>query len=224
MAPTLRGTFTAMRLLILTFAVLVGVAAAAPAAPLTVNFSGSLDLSGSGGAADNPFSGFFTWNPATVPFQSEPPNLAIYPVAAYQLILNGIETDQSLGAGLFVFNDDNAFGTGDVDALMLFVTVKTDAVAGNTAFIAALSGPTNVWNTLDLPTDYSFLSLLTTRVSALSLEVPGGENGGDANDILLGRGSLAATAAAAVPEPATLTLAALGLAAFAGRSRLRRRG
>ena len=69
---------------------------------------------------------------------------------------------------------------------------------------------------MDLPTDYGFLSLLTTRFSGLSLEVPGGEDGGDANDILLGSGSFDVTA---VPEPATLTLSALGLAGLVARAR-----
>ena len=219
MAPKRRGTFTAIRLLLLSASVLVGVAAAAQASPLTLNFSGSLDLTLSGGSADNPFSGFFTWDPATVPAQSFPPNLAIYPLEAHQLILNGIEIDQSLGAGLFVFNDVDAFGTGNVDALMFFAPIKEEPGVGTTAFIGALSGPTTAWNTLALPTDYGFLSLLTTRFSGLSLEVPGGEDGGDANDIRLGGGSFAVTP---VPEPATLTLSALGLAGAVARARRRR--
>ena len=213
MAATRTSMFTAIRLLLLSVSVLVGVAAAAQASPLTLNFSGSLDLSGSGGAADNPFSGFFTWDPAKVPFDSEPPNLAMYQVEAYQLIFNGINIDPALGGGLFVVNDADFFGTGNVDALVFLATIATDPIVGDKLFIGALSGPTSTWNTLSLPTDYSFLSQLTTRVSALSLEVP---HEGDENDILLGRGSLAVTA---VPEPATLTLAALGLAGVVARAR-----
>jgi len=214
MASTRTGMFTTIRILLLSASVLAGVAAAAQASPLTLHFSGSLDLSDSGGAANNPFSGFFTWDPAKAPNQSDPPNLAQYELEAYQLILNGVVIDTALGGGMFVVNDGDFFGTGtNVDALVFLATIEKNAITGDTLFIGALAGPTSSWNTLSLPTDYSFLSLLTTRVSALSLEVP---FEGDANDILLGTGSFAVTP---VPEPATLTLAALGLAGVAARAR-----
>ena len=117
---------------------------------------------------------------------------------------------------MFVVNDADFFGTGtNVDALVFLATIEKNAIIGDKLFIGALSGPTNTWNTLSLPTDYSFLSQLTTRVSALSLEVP---FGGDENDILLGTGSFAVTPAP-VPEPATLTLTALGLAGAIARAR-----
>jgi hypothetical protein len=211
-----KGTAMALiRILLLGVSVFVGVAATAEATPLTLYFSSSVDLSGSGGAAVNPFSGFFTWETTATPADSEPPNLAIYPLEAYQLILNGV--DRTLGpgdAGLFVFNDVEAFETGtNVDALMLFVTIEKNAVTGDTALIGALSGPSDTWNTISLPTDYSFLSLLPTRFSGLSLEVPGE---GDENDILLGTGSFAVTP---IPEPAILTLTALGLAGVIARAR-----
>ena len=216
------GMFTAIRLLLVSVSVLVGVAPAAQAAPLTLNFSGSLDLSGSGGAADNPFSGFFTWDTAQVPFQSEPPNLAMYEVEAYQLIINGVDktTPGPGSAGIFVVNDADFFGTGNVDAFLFLTTIETNPILGDQLFIGALSGPTSTWNTLSLPTDYSFLSQLTTRASALSLEVP---HEGDENDILLGTGSLEVSHQ--VPEPTTLALSALGLAgvvAHARRGRQRR--
>jgi hypothetical protein len=213
MTPTRRRTFTAVRLFLLSVSVLVGVAAAAQAAPLTLNFSGSLDLSGSGGAADTPFSGFFTWDPAKTPIDTDPPALAIYELEAYQLIFNGTEVNTALGGGLFLVNDADFFGTGDVDALVFLATIEQDAVVGDKLFIAALSGPTSTWNTLSLPPDYSFLSQLTTHNSALSLEVP---HEGDENDIILGTGSLEVTQ---VPEPSTLALSALGLAGVIARAR-----
>jgi len=206
---------TAVRLLLLSVSVLVGMAPAAQAAPLTLNFSGSLDLSGSGGAAANPFSGFFTWDTDRAPSQTELPSLAIYQVEAYQLIINGVAVDQSLGSGLFVVDDGDFFGTGNVDAFVFLATIARDAVAGDTLFIGALSGPTSTWNTLSLPQNYSVLSQMT-GTSALSLEVP---HEGDENDILLGRGSYAASPSRSVPEPATLTLTALGLVGLVAQAR-----
>ena len=54
--------------------------------------------------------------------------------------------------------------------LVFLATIEKNAIVGDKLFIAALTGPTSTWNTLALPTDYSFLSLLTTRVSALSVQ------------------------------------------------------
>ena len=218
MAATRTGMFTAIRHLLLSFLVLVGVAAAAQASPLTLSFSGSVDLSGSGGAAVNPFSGFFTWDATRTPSEIDP-NSALYEVEAYQLSFNGV--DKTLGpgnAGLFVINDADLFGTGtNVDALLfgalLEKNVTIGGITGDTLLFGGFSGPTSTWNTLSLPTDYSFLSLLTTPFSGVSLEVP---FGGDENDILLGTGSFEVTA---VPEPATLTLTALGLAGVVARAR-----
>ena len=204
-----------IRIFLLGTAILIATASA-EASSLTLNVSGSVDLTMSGGAADNPFSGFFTWDPAALPFETEP-NAQIYPLLAYQFILNGVDKT-GLGGAVFVADDADAFGTGDVDALGFFVVLEQDAVIGDTLFIGVLSGPTDTWNTTSLPTDYSFLSLLPTRFSAMSLEVP---LEGDANDILLGTGSFAVSP---VPEPASVAVTALGLAtiiASARRSRQR---
>src|SRR5262245_30686876 len=83
-------TMALIRILLLGVSVLVGAAATAEATLLTLNFSGNVDLSISGGPAVNPFSGFFTWDPARAPSVTDP-GLAIYEVEAYQLIFNGVE-------------------------------------------------------------------------------------------------------------------------------------
>jgi hypothetical protein len=216
MTATRTGMFTAIRQLLLSFLVLVGVAATAQASTLTLNFSGSVNLSGSGGAADNQFSGFFTWDPTKTPSQSDA-NSAGYQVEASQLIFNGVAGPGS-DTGMFVVNDADFFGTGtNVDAFLFLSLIQKNVtingITGDELLIVGFSGPTSAFNTLALPTDYSFLSLLPNRFSLVSLEVPGQ---GDANDVLLGRGSLAVTA---VPEPATLTLTALGLAGAVARAR-----
>jgi len=218
MAATRTRMFTAIRLL-LSVAVLVGAAASAEASLLTMNFSGSVDLSGSGGAKDNPFSGFFTWDTTRTPDDTDPDS-ALYFFESYQLIFNGVDrTIASGGAGVFVIDNGNPFGTGNVDGLLLLAglekNVTINGVTGDTLLVMAITGPTTTWNTVSLPTDDSFLSQLTTRFSAVSLEVP---FGGDDNDVNLGSGSFTATA---VPEPATLWLLGMTLAGVAVRRRRR---
>jgi hypothetical protein len=215
MTSTRTSRLTAIRLLLLSVSVLFGVAGAAQASTLTLNFSGNVDLSASGGPAVNPFSGFFTWDPNKTPSEVDP-DAAEYGVEAYQMIFNGV--DKTLGlpgnAGIFVINDADPFGTGtNVDALLFVSVIEKNAVTGDKLLALAFTGPTSAFSTLSLPADYSFLSLLPTHFSFLSLEVPGE---GDANDRILGTGFFAATP---VPEPATLTLTALGLAGAITRAR-----
>lgn len=212
MTSTRTAMSTAIRILLLGVSIFVGATAAAEATPLTLYFSGTVDLSVSGGDPVNTFSGFFTWETTNkAPLPGSNPNLAMYELEAYQLTFNGQE--KTLGAGMFVFNDADVFGTGvNVDGLFFLAQIE-EGVAADKLLIGALTAPQDAWNTTALPTDYSFLSLLPNRSSAVSLEVA---NEGDENDVLLGTGSFSVTP---VPEPASLTLAALGLASVFARPR-----
>ena len=154
MAGTRTGTF--IRLFLLGLSVLVGAAASAQAATLTVFFSGNVNLSGMGGPANSPYSGFFTWDPAKTPFETDPES-KLYAVEAYQLILNGVDRTTGFG-GLVVGNDGNLNGgPGDNDALIFLAplddNVTINGVTGDTLFFMGFLGDKTAWNTLDLPTD-----------------------------------------------------------------------
>ena len=131
---------------VLAVSVLIGAAATAQAATLTVFFSGSVDLTLMGGPANSPYSGFFTWDPAKTPFQTES-NAKLYSVESYQLLLNGV--DETLlgpgGSGLVVGNDGELDGgPGDNDALLFLAgldnNVTINGVTGDTLFVLGFVG------------------------------------------------------------------------------------
>jgi len=205
--------FSAVRL-VLSALVLVGVAAAAQASPLTLNFSGILtSASDPSYPVDSTFSGFFTWDTNKTPLPGSDANFGEYELEAYQLIFNGEDKTVYGLSRLIVVNDADP-GTGSsVDALIFLAGLEDRGpVTGEVLFVGLLSGPTDTWNSTALPTSYSFLSSLTTALSIISLEVPGQ---GDDNDIVLAHGRFAANQA---PEPTTLTLTALGLAGVIARA------
>jgi len=193
---------------ILAVSVLVGAATTAQASTLTVFFSGSIDLTGMGGPVNSPYSGFFTWDPAKLPIDPDP-YTPIYPVESYQLLLNGVDKTigpGGAGAGLVVSNDsDLNGGPGPYDGVAFLAGLDT---IGDAVFVLGFVGDSNFWNTLSLPTDYSFLSL-PMRFSIVSLEEGEDEQVGEGGPFV----------ATPVPEPATLTLTALGLAGVVTRAR-----
>ena len=79
-------------------AVLFLIAAPAGADTVTLNFSGTVNLSSVGGATSNTFSGSFTWDPSTVPFNyvSLPgEDTAYYLPNAYSFTLNSTNISAS---------------------------------------------------------------------------------------------------------------------------------
>jgi hypothetical protein len=209
-------------------AAVLGLALASPAraALITLTFEGDVNLSAHGGATSNPFSGFFTWNSDSTPFDSGS-DFAFYDVIAYQMIFNGTDYTRPIigsgtGNGLAVFNDAFEPGVGDIDALVFFASLDNAAPSGNDLlFLGALADPTHtVFNSTALPSSTAFLASMTVRLSQWTDEVPGG---GEADDIPLGDGTFTITGVRVVPEPATLVLTAFGLAGALARARRARR-
>lgn len=205
----------------LAVAGLLLVAAPAHATQITLSFSGTAQASALGGLANKPYSGSFIWESTRYPSDSEDNNVGEYDATAHQLIFNGVNVSNK-ESGIFVVNNVELFDPGVfVDAVVLGAIID-DSTPTQRFMGVVLMGPPTTWDTIRLPGDLNFLSLLPTRFVFFSDEVPGG---GDENDIFLGTGSLTITGASAaqVPEPATLTLTALGLGSMVARARRSRR-
>ena len=215
-----------LRVLIAVVFGLAILASPAQAALITLNFAGNVDLSSHGGAASNPFSGFFTFDSTKAPFAIPRANEADYDVVAYQMIFNGIDYTRPIigngtGNGIAVFNDASEDGL-TFDAIAFFASLDNASPSGNDLlFLGAFGDPTaTVFNSTALPTNTDFLAKMTFTVSEWTDEIPGG---GEGNDIPLGLGSFTITGARVVPEPATLALTAFGLAGALARRRRARR-
>ena len=98
-------------------AVLLGIGAPARADTVTLDFSGTADLSGVGGAASNTFSGSVTWDPSTAPFFTGSDGIdssfAYYTPVAYSFALNSTDISSLLiMPSVNIFDNDS--GVQDV--------------------------------------------------------------------------------------------------------------
>jgi hypothetical protein len=194
--------------------------------PITMNFTSVVDFTSIGGGAADEITGSITWDPATAPFEVEA-EFSTYDPLSYTLFFNGANVGgpvigDGTGSGISIVDDGDPLGFGEnVDAMAFFLAFEVPFVLPNgqtdLVMLAVLAGPTDMFNSRDLPANLNFLNQVTI---AGTLWHPDDEEDQAFFDA---QGSLEASAPDVVPEPATLSLIALGFAGAYARARRARR-
>lgn len=185
------------------------------AAPVTLHFSGTVDLT-SAGLGPGTFSGFYTWESDAEPFEEgESPGEMVYDIIAYQMIFNGVDYTLPVvgngdGNGVSVADNADVFGDGGSwDGLAFFAALPAfPGLENNLIFAGLLLGPTTMFDSTALPGNLDFLSQVS-KPGSLWFEEDSGE---------LASGTFVASRVTTVPEPSTLALVMLGAVGAIGRA------
>jgi hypothetical protein len=185
----------------------------AHASPLTLDFSGTVDLTDLGGLASNTFSGSVTWDPSQSPFlegtgggPGNPTDIAQYVMVSESLSVDGIDLTAHINPSTSTSGTLIQMQVPPLSALFgaFFAFSSTQNVNG-AQFISFLAEIESPFTSLALPSDFTFVRSETFTLSDFAFPQT--------------FGTLSATP---LPEPATLTLTALGLGGVIRWSRRRR--
>ena len=132
------------------------------------------------------------------------------------------------GNGLLVTNGYDLFGTGPIDAFVFYAFVGRPFNPDGDQFLAlAFAGPTTMFASTTLPTNFNFLT--ASGAQFYTKQFFEADADGEDQVVFPPQGTIdvistdpALPPTTAVPEPATLTLTAFGLAAVAARARRKR--
>ena len=106
----------------------------AAAAPLTLNFSGSIDLSGFGASASSTFEGAATWDTAASP-AVQGTNVAFYLLDAIALTVNGIDVSATFDFGTVEVTDASNFDNELILIFQFSPPINLGAVQGSNTFL-----------------------------------------------------------------------------------------
>lgn len=199
-------------------------AAPTQAEPITLNFSGTVDLSSEGGPAVNVFGGSLTWNSNALPFDTEPGSAA-YDLLSYTLFFNGADVSEPVigdgtGSGFVVGNDVDLLQTGNlVDSFAFFMEFDIPFPLATTGekeliLVAQLIGPPGMFNSTAPPGNLNFLKQLTSAVSLWMADPDSSEE-----FFLDLQGTLEVSAPPTIPEPVTLAMLRVGVVGALMRAR-----
>jgi hypothetical protein len=197
-------------------------ASSAFATSVTLDFSGTVNLSNYGASATSSFNGSVTWDSAMAATGGCGGVYCFYDLSggAFTFYLNSINETANIGnLSDYVEVVDYSSGAGS-DTLRFALRFNPNSVSVGSTFLdyfeADFTGSSSVFNSTALPGDLSFLSGMNANYSYFqSVPLPGPSFDEDHGTLV---GSAASTS---VPEPASLLLAGTGAAALV-RRRLKR--